>query len=114
MTVSRRQFFTLVGAGATSAILAAPLRTLYSREAKGEKVIGKGYGALQRDRNGLLDLPKGFQYRAFSRTGDRMSDRNLVPGNHDGMAAFTGAKGTTILVRNHELSPSSSTKVAEC
>ncbi|WP_009631861.1 alkaline phosphatase PhoX [Synechocystis sp. PCC 7509] len=111
MTVSRRQFFTLIGAGATSALLAAPLRALYSREAIGKKVIGKGYGALQTDPNGLLDLPKGFQYRAFSKTGDTMSDRNSVPGNHDGMAAFTGTNGTTILVRNHELSPSSMTKV---
>jgi len=111
MTVSRRQFFTFVGAGASCAVLAAPLKALYSREASGKKVFGKGYGALQKDPNGLLDLPKGFQYRAFSRTGDRMSDRNPVPGNHDGMAAFKGAIGTTILVRNHELSPSSSTPV---
>jgi len=112
MTVSRRQFFALAGAGASCAVLAAPLKALYSREAKGRSVFGKGYGALQTDPNGLLDLPKGFQYRAFSRTGDTMSDRNSVPGNHDGMAAFKGSQGTTILVRNHELSPSSSTTVA--
>jgi hypothetical protein len=59
------------------------------------------------DPNGLLELPPGFQYRAFSRTGDIMSDGNPVPGNHDGMAAFPGARGSTILVRNHELSPNS-------
>lgn len=112
MTVSRRQFFTLASAGATSALLAAPLKAIYSREANGRPIVGNGYGGLQTDRNGLLDLPKGFQYRAFSRTGDTMSDRNPVPGNHDGMAAFAGSKGTTILVRNHELSPSSSTNVA--
>lgn len=111
MTVSRRQFFALAGAGASCAVLAAPLKALYSREASGKKVFGKGYGALQTDPNGLLDLPKGFQYRAFSRTGDMMSDRNSVPGNHDGMAAFKGSQGTTILVRNHELSPSSNTIV---
>jgi len=34
-----------------------------------------------------------------------MSDGNPVPGDHDGMAAFPGSRDTTILVRNHELSP---------
>ena len=51
----------------------------------------------------LLDLPPGFQYRAFSRTGEGMDDGYRVPGAHDGMAAFAGPRGTTILVRNHEM-----------
>lgn len=33
-----------------------------------------------------------------------MSDGSRVPGDHSGMAAFKGRDGTTILVRNHELS----------
>lgn len=33
-----------------------------------------------------------------------MSDGFLVPGAADGMAAFPGPNGKTILVRNHELS----------
>lgn len=111
MRLSRRQFFTLAGAGAASAVLASPLKALYSREARGKSVVGQGYGPLKTDPNGLLDLPTGFQYRAFSRTGDMMSDGTSVPGHHDGMAAFAGAKNTTILVRNHELSPDSSSKV---
>jgi secreted PhoX family phosphatase len=64
------------------------------------------YGELQPDPNGWLDLPKDFRYVAFSRTGDTMSDGLLVPEAHDGMAAFAGPGGTTILVRNHELSAS--------
>ena len=32
-----------------------------------------------------------------------MDDGFLVPGGHDGMAAFPGPDGKTILVRNHEL-----------
>jgi hypothetical protein len=32
-----------------------------------------------------------------------MDDGLLVPGDHDGMAAFAGPNGKTILVRNHEL-----------
>ena len=107
MAISRRHFFALVGASAASTALASPLKALYARQARGESIRGIGYGSLQPDPNGLLELPPGFQYRAFSRTGDMMSDGNPVPGNHDGMAAFRGAQGSTILVRNHELSPNS-------
>ncbi len=90
MPLSRRQFITLAGAGAASAVVLSPLKALYTREAKGKSVLGQGYGALQKDPNGLLDLPTGFQYRTFSRTGESMSDGSLVPGAHDGMAAFAG------------------------
>ena len=34
-----------------------------------------------------------------------MDDGLPVPGAHDGMATFAGLNGTTLLVRNHELSP---------
>ncbi|HEY8518295.1 MAG TPA: alkaline phosphatase PhoX [Candidatus Binatia bacterium] len=60
-------------------------------------------GALQRDPNGILDLPAGFSYRVVSRTGDTMADGLRVPGAADGMGAFPGPNGTTIVVRNHEL-----------
>jgi len=35
----------------------------------------------------------------------------VTPGAHDGWLTFAGARNTTILVRNHELSPDSSSKV---
>lgn len=63
-----------------------------------------GYGPLVADPKGILDLPAGFGYRVFSRTGQTMDDTLRVPGKHDGMAAFPGPDGLTILVRNHELS----------
>ena len=110
MALSRRQFFTLAGAGTATAVLASPLKALYARPARGRLVRGGGYGNLIVDPNGLLDLPKGFQYRAFSRTGDTMSDGNPVPADHDGMAAFPGANNTVILVRNHELSQTETNK----
>ncbi|MBD2062733.1 PhoX family protein [Funiculus sociatus GB2-A5] len=112
MSLSRRQFFTLAGTSAAGVVLMSPLEALYTRVANGQSVSGGGYGPLIPDPNGLLDLPRGFQYRAFSRTGDMMNDRNPVPGGHDGMAAFPGPNNTTILVRNHELSPNSTTQVA--
>ena len=65
----------------------------------------EGYGELVPDPAGLLDLPAGSNYQVFSRTGDSMDDGLLVPGAHDGMAAFAAPDGRTILVRNHELTP---------
>jgi uncharacterized protein len=61
-----------------------------------------GYGPLVKDPNGILDLPRGFQYKIISKTGDPMPNGDLVPAMLDGMAAYKGEKNTTILVRNHE------------
>jgi secreted PhoX family phosphatase len=69
------------------------------------------FGPLQRDPNGIIDLPVGFRYRVISQMGDRMDDGYLVPGAHDGMAAFQAPDGQTVLIRNHELLPTSSTQV---
>lgn len=62
-----------------------------------------GFGSLVKDPAGLMDLPAGFSYVKFSDWGQEMDDGLLVPGMHDGMAAFPGADGRVILVRNHEL-----------
>jgi len=64
---------------------------------------GVGYGPLQVDAQGLCKVPAGFSYRVFSHTGEMMPDGFVVPGCHDGMAAFPGPDGLTLLVRNHEL-----------
>jgi secreted PhoX family phosphatase len=62
-----------------------------------------GYGPLIPDPAGILSLPAGFRYHAFSRTGERMSDGFAVPSLHDGMACFTTSDPErVILVRNHE------------
>lgn len=65
-----------------------------------------GFGPLVRDPGGLLDLPEGFTYTILSRAGERMSDGLIVPGKQDGMAAFPGPDGLTLLVCNHELDAS--------
>ena len=62
-----------------------------------------GYGLLMEDPHGLIRLPKGFSYTTFSHMGEEMADGFMVPGMHDGMAAFAGPSGETLLVRNHEL-----------
>jgi len=84
------------------------LETLFQRTAYAgvpAPEIPAGYGPLLRDPHRILDLPEGFQYRVVSWVGDRMDDGLLVPGAADGMAAFAGQDGLTVLVRNHELSP---------
>lgn len=63
------------------------------------------YGPLVDDINGVLELPAGFSYRVISVSGNTMSDGLIIPGLPDGMAAFPGPDGLTVLVRNHELLP---------
>ena len=60
---------------------------------------------MQSDPQGRMRLPKGFSYKVFSQTGETMNDGFIVPGAHDGMDAFPGPNGLTLLVRNHEMSP---------
>ena len=62
-----------------------------------------GYGELNADPEGLLDLPKGFSYRVLSSLGDVMSDGATVPNKADGMGCFDLGDGRLALVRNHEL-----------
>lgn len=108
MSYSRRQFFTLAGASAAGAVLLSPLQAFYAKKA----IAAGPYGSLVTDPNGVLDLPAGFTYRRLSETGQAMNDGYNVPGGHDGMAAFAGSSGNTILIRNHELSATSSNGVS--
>lgn len=105
MSLSRRKFFSVAGVGVGGAVLATPLKNLYGNLIKGESSLIDRVGDLIPDPQGILDLPAGFQYRVLSRVGETMNDGLLVPDQHDGMAAFQGEEGTTILVRNHEVSP---------
>ncbi|SMQ84923.1 hypothetical protein SAMN05444673_6185 [Bacillus sp. OV166] len=70
-----------------------------------------GYGPLVQDPNGILDLPKGFHYKIISEEGGQLTNGGKIPGAFDGMAAFEGPNNTTILVRNHELSPGAANPV---
>ncbi len=97
MTLSRRRFL-----GSAAAITAgfAGLRCTADLPISEPSV---GYGPLLDDPDGLLALPEGFSYRIISLQGERMSDGLIVPAAHDGMAAFAGPGGSTVLVRNHEV-----------
>lgn len=99
MKISRRSFLWSSGAATLGFVgLRAFLRDAHAN------LRSPGFGELVDDRNGILRLPPGFSYEAFSDTGDPTDDGLRVPGGHDGMAAFRGPEGRVILVRNHELS----------
>jgi secreted PhoX family phosphatase len=51
----------------------------------------------------LLMLPKGFQYWSLSWKGDLLSDGNVCPTGHDGMAIVDESDGMFTLIRNHEV-----------
>lgn len=65
-----------------------------------------GYGPLIEKEGDKIWLPEGFRYVAFGAAGSKMTDGNVTPGAHDGMAAFAvpGKPHLVRLVRNHELS----------
>ena len=53
-----------------------------------------------------LHVPQEFQYQSFHDTDGPpvvLHDGTILPGRHDGMAAFPAAGGNVWLVRNHEL-----------
>ena len=105
MSLSRRKFVSLAGIGVGSAVLVEPMKNLYANLALGKPAFADKIGSLIPDPQGILDLPAGFQYKILSRVGETMNDGHIVPNQHDGMAAFPGENGQTILVRNHEVSP---------
>ena len=102
--VSRRRFlhqasaFTLGFTGLQSVARSGLLAAIHKQG------VPDGFGPLQPDPEGVLDLPEGFSYQIISRAGDPMDDGFVVPGLADGMAAFPGPNGQTVIVRNHEIS----------
>ncbi len=111
----------LLRAGATAAggfTLAGPLASIMAAQARaqtdgqGAQVapVASPYGPIAPVRclsTGLplLQLPRGFSYRAMSWTEDMMNDGQRVVARHDGMAVVMQTGGRTpetVLIRNHE------------
>jgi uncharacterized protein len=98
--MDRRMFLTrsaLVGGGIA---FTSPFHALGLRAAQGRAARVPGYGPLVP--KGDLALPVEFNYQVISRQGKPMSDGQLTPGIFDGMGAFRGTRGRTVLIRNHE------------
>jgi secreted PhoX family phosphatase len=125
VSLTRRSFLRRAAAASAGWVVPGALEALAARAAVAatpKALAAVGYGPLVPDPNGLLDLPEGFRYRALSmgqlgttsdaRFSQRMTFGEWVPALHDGMAAFAGAAGMTILVRNHECEPGHSPAVA--
>src|SRR5688572_26742061 len=113
-TMPRRSFLLRAGgagaglalSGSLAPVLGSAAGASPGRPVDGRRRRADGYGALVPDPAGLLDLPAGFQYVAFSVGGtDVLDSGSTVPNAHDGMAAFRGRRGRTLLVRNHEMNP---------
>src|SRR3712207_833388 len=99
--MDRRKFLKrgAVFGGALAA--AGPFHALGLRAAAGLQIDeAVGYGPLVP--KGDLMLPAEFNYQIISEQGKPMSDGRLTPTVFDGMAAYPGEAGTTILIRNHE------------
>lgn len=100
--VNRRTFLRATG----SAFAALAVSGCMVRGEGVKPLVGwDGYGPLQPDPAGVLDLPPGFTYRVISRLGDTMTDGGRVPDHADGMGCFDLGNGRIALVRNHELTP---------
>jgi secreted PhoX family phosphatase len=104
MIISRREFLKksiLSASGLVVSCCATYEDRTFSLTDK--NLVPWGYGPLKKDRKGFIDLPDGFKYKIISRMGDKMNDDFYVPGLPDGMGAFPGSDGLTIILRNHEI-----------
>jgi hypothetical protein len=108
--MNRRSFLrhsTVLAGGAVVAPIPLQGLTALGTNGRAYAALGDGgYGPLSptadlRDGVERISLPQGFQYRSFGVAGTLMSDGNLTPLAHDGMAAFR-RRGRIRLVRNHE------------
>ncbi len=101
--LSRRAFLTRSSALGLGFAGLGSLWPAYSARASLARTGPSRFGSLVPDPAKLLDLPQGFSYSILSKAGATMDDAWIVPAKHDGMAAFAGPDGLTILIRNHEI-----------
>jgi uncharacterized protein len=115
--IGRREF--LQGAAATTGgvLVGGPLQALAASAvgAAPPDLHTLGPVADLRDGKVRLHLPPGFQYRSFHDTDGppiTLDDGTILPGRHDGMAAFPDPSGNVWLIRNHEILGTTATGVA--
>ena len=96
---TRRNFLKMLGAVS----LGFSGLQSFAQNRASSTMITQGFGSLQDQ--GILKLPKGFQFKIIAQKGSTMSDGLLLPGRGDGMGTFEGTNGRVILIRNHENSP---------
>ncbi len=104
-TLLKSGFSAAAGMGLTGLVARNSLAGTALR--RGEANQAGGYGrlsAVKANNTGepILELPDGFSYNVFGKTGQKMSDGLPTPPAHDGMAAFQ-VHGKVRLIRNHEV-----------
>ncbi len=105
--ITRRNFVKGSAAVGAGVALGGPMSAYAAHSASGRRPIAPGYGALRPTPEidssvAYLALPPGFEYRVINKAGDPMTTGGPTPGIFDGMGAFAGPGGSTILIRNHE------------
>ncbi|MDF3044045.1 MAG: hypothetical protein K0R30_273 [Ornithinibacter sp.] len=108
MSIERRTVLKGTAAVAGGAVLGGPFQGLVAGPAAALGAPAfRALRALPDERDGVvrLHLPEGFRYRSFhdTTTAVVLDDGTLLPGRHDGMAAFANEAGRVTLVRNHEV-----------
>ena len=112
MALERRTFLKGSVAVAGGAAFAGPFQGFVAgpAAARGGAHGGAAFRTLrpvadERDGQVRLHLPEGFTYRSFHDTQSSvvLDDGTRLPGRHDGMGAFPGGGGNSVLVRNHEI-----------
>jgi secreted PhoX family phosphatase len=99
--LDRRAFLRRGVALGGGLVALGPLHALGAHVAMGAPLKrSPGYGPLVQ--KGDLLLPEGFNYQIISTQGTPQRDGTITAGIFDGMAAYRGRDGTTILIRNHE------------
>ncbi len=107
--INRRSVLRGAAAVAGAAVVGGPFAGFLARSAfaDADSASFRQLRAIPDLRDGMvrLWLPEGFQYRSFHDTEFPvvLDDGTLLPGRHDGMAAFNGPDGNILLVRNHEI-----------
>jgi hypothetical protein len=97
--LSRRTFLQGgIGAAAGAAVLAGPFQGFLARAGAAPPPLDVPLlDDIPDERDGQVRLwvPAGFEYRSFHDTEQTvtLSDGTVLPGRHDGMAAFRGPKG---------------------
>jgi secreted PhoX family phosphatase len=116
MALTRRQLLSGSAAGALFVVAgnvadlfptvraSGPSTNLMRRnvQAGNARAVGRRYGALMPDPNGLLELPPGFSYTIVCEAGKATTDGGVIPDAFDGTGLFTNRAGHTFLVRNSE------------
>jgi uncharacterized protein len=107
--LDRRTFLHRTALGAAAAMAAALGQPRLITSAAASRPDFRELGPVPDLRDGVvrLWLPNGFKYRSFHDTesGPQLIDggATVLPGRHDGMAAFSAPDGNVWLVRNHEI-----------